>query len=118
MNPGPTDADDRIMQRKRHSRWLPPPDGHVKVNWDAFINEDKGWVGLGIVARDCKGFVLGAKSITKEFVAEPNIAEAMGALCTMHFCQQAGFLDVWFDGDAASVVKEINSSPPFLSKIG
>jgi ribonuclease HI len=118
MKSGPTGADDRTIPCNRHSRWLPPPDQLIKVNWDASINEDQGWVGLGIVARDRNGFVLGAKSVTKELVAEPSIAEAIGALCAMHFCQEAGFFDVWFEGDAASMVKKINSSPPFLSKIG
>jgi ribonuclease HI len=109
---------DRTIPCNRQSWWLPPPDGFIKVNWDASVNENQGWVGLGIVARDNNGFVLGAKSVTKEMVAEPSIAEAMGALCAMQFCQEAGFFDVLFEGGAASVVKEINSSPPFLSKIG
>jgi ribonuclease HI len=29
-------------------------------------------------------------------MAEPIIAEAMGALCAMHFCQEVGFFEVLF----------------------
>jgi ribonuclease HI len=42
----------------------------------------------------------------------------MAALCAMNFCKEAGFFEVLFEGDATQVVKEINSAPPFLSKIG
>jgi ribonuclease HI len=118
MKTVPIDADDRTIPCNRHSRWLPPPDGLINVYWDASINANQGWVGLVIVAKDRNGFVLSAKSVTKELVAEFNIVEVMGALCVMQFCQEAGFFDVLFEGDAALVVKEINSAPSFLSKVG
>jgi len=105
---------DRTIPCNRQSRWLPPPDGFIKVNSNASVNENQGWVGLGIVARDNNGFVLGEKIVTKEMVAEPSIAEAIGALCAMQFCQESGFFDVLFEGDATLVVKGINSSLPFL----
>jgi len=35
----------------------------------------------------------------------------------MQFSKEAGFWEVIFEGDAAQVVKEIKSDPPFLSKV-
>jgi len=102
----------------RHNQWTPPQNGVIKLNWDASINSKKGWNGLGMVARDSNGEVLGARSTTKEPMADPSTAEVMAALCAMQFCKEAGFFEVIFEGDAARVIKEINSTPPFLSKIG
>jgi hypothetical protein len=37
----------------------PPPNGVIKIKWDAAINKTKGCIGLGIMARDCMGLFLG-----------------------------------------------------------
>jgi ribonuclease HI len=92
----------------------PPPYGLIKINWDASINKNKGWIGLGMISRDNNGACLGARSETKELAMDP----AMAALSAMHFCKEAGFFDVIMEGDAAQVRKAINSGPPFLSKFG
>jgi hypothetical protein len=61
--PAPQDIED---QGATLSLWLPPPEGVIKVNWDASLNVSKGWTGLGIIARDNLGFCLGARSVTKQ----------------------------------------------------
>jgi hypothetical protein len=45
--------------------WQPPPQGLIKVNWDAALNISAGWIGLGVVARDNLGWCLGARSVTQ-----------------------------------------------------
>jgi ribonuclease HI len=99
-------------------KWQPPPHGLIKVNWDASINKNKGWMGLGLIARDSNGACLGAKSETKELVADSATTEAMAALSAMYFCMEVGFFEVITEGDAIQVLKAINSYPPFLSKFG
>jgi hypothetical protein len=43
----------------------------------------------------------------------------VGALYAVQFCKDVGFFYVLFEGNANTVVKKINSAPPFfLSKIG
>jgi hypothetical protein len=43
----------------------------------------------------------------------------MGALYAVQFCKEIGFFYVLFEGDANTVVKEINLAPHFfLSKFG
>lgn len=54
-----------FQQQSRPTSWSPPPNGLVKVNWDASIHEEKWWIGLGVIARDGEGFCLGACNITK-----------------------------------------------------
>jgi hypothetical protein len=42
----------------------------------------------------------------------------MGSLYAVQFCKEVGLFDVFFEGDVNTIVKEINSAPPFfLSKI-
>jgi ribonuclease HI len=71
-------------------------------------------IGLGIVVRDCCGLILGAKCIAMEMVADSSLAEVMGALYAVQFCKEVDFFDVLFEGDANTVVKEINLAPPFF----
>jgi ribonuclease HI len=105
-------------QSGKQTCWIPPPDGVIKVNWDAALNVAKGWIGLGIIARDSKGLCMGARSITQQVKTDPKTAEIMAALQAMQFSKDAGFWEVIFEGDAAQVVKEIMSDPPLLSKAG
>jgi hypothetical protein len=45
-----------FQQQSRPTSWSPPPNGLVKVNWDATLNVERGWIGLGVIARDSEGF--------------------------------------------------------------
>jgi len=102
----------------RQSRWVPPPNGVIKVNWDASINVAKYWVGLGIIARDNKGLCMGARSITQQARINPKTAEIMAALQAVQFSKEVGFWDVIFEGDAAQVVKELTTHSLSFSKVG
>jgi hypothetical protein len=74
--------------------WCPPPSGLIKVNWDASINITKECIGIGVVARDNIGNVVGAKSLTKKVVAVPKLAEAMAAYEAVVFCKEVGFHEI------------------------
>jgi ribonuclease HI len=62
--------------------------------------------------------LLGARSVTKQVSADPTLAEVMAALLAIQFSKEAGFIDVICEGDAAKVINEINTGPPYLSRIG
>jgi len=98
-----------------HQQWHPPPSGFVKINWDVAINEKDGWIGLGIVARDCKGCLFSARSIPINLQVAPKMAEVMAAFHAIQFSREAGFFEVIFEGDAVQVVNEVNmqDSPNF-----
>lgn len=97
--------------------WQPPLTSTVKINWDAYINERDGRIGVGLVARDAFGMMLGARCVSRCLCMDPLTAEAMAALFAVQFCIEVGFFDVVFEGDAHTVIKEINSQPPHLSRI-
>jgi hypothetical protein len=103
-----------IMQTalRPQTGWCPLPYGLVKVNWDASINVTKECIGIGVVARDFNGNVLGAKSVTKMVVAVPKLAEIMTAYETVVFCKEVRFYEIILEGDAKQVVDDVNSRTP------
>jgi ribonuclease HI len=112
----PTGGIDHCPARQQ--RWSPPPTSLIKVNWDAALNIKEGCIGMWIVARNCMGEVMGAKSVIRPIMVDPKMAEAMAALWAVLFCKEVGFINVIIEGDAAQVVIEINSPPPYLSNTG
>jgi hypothetical protein len=107
-----------VAQTTMQFIWQPPPNGAIKINWDASINSEEGCIGLGIVAWDCMGGFLGARSMMQPVVVDPMTTEAMATLWAMQFSKEEGFFEVIFEGDAAYVVFKLHSDPPYLSKIG
>jgi ribonuclease HI len=71
---------------------------------------------LGIIARDNLGNCLGTRSLTKILQADAKTAESLAVLEAVQFAKETGFLDAIFEGDAAQVIEEINSNPPYLSR--
>jgi hypothetical protein len=61
---------------------------------------------------------MGARCVMKPIVVEARLVEAMAALWAVLYGKEAGFPKVFFEGDAAQVVAEIHSSPPYFSKNG
>jgi hypothetical protein len=84
MKISPTGAQDQTIPCNRLSRWIRPPNGLIKVNWDASINASQGWVRLGIVARDKNGFVLEPKVLQKSLWLSLSLLRLWGlyVLCT------------------------------------
>jgi len=54
--------------------WTHPPSGIVKINFDAAVDQQKGMVGIGVVARDSVGFLLGAKRFSIHIFTDPHTA--------------------------------------------
>lgn len=109
---------DTDEENNRQSKWVPPSARVIKVNWDASINGDKDWVGLGIIAGDSKGYCMGARSITKVARTNPKTAETMATLHAVLFSKEVGFWNVVFEGDEAQVVKELKIDSLCFSKLG
>jgi len=78
--------------------WQPPFPGSIKINWDASINKTLGCIGIGVVARDYAGKVLGAKCSYRKQSLAPEVAEMFAALDAVVFCKEAGFWDVIMEG--------------------
>jgi ribonuclease HI len=116
--------DDKVessseqVQGRSPLYWQTPPEDTIKVNFDAAINKNTGFIGLGLIARDHKGYLLGAKCLTKSFLTDAHTVELMAASYAVNFCSEVGLFNVIFEGDALNVIREVNSNPPFLSRSG
>lgn len=89
--------------------WVNPPKGWVLVNWDAAIQKDKGWVGIGVLLRDHIGNMIMAKSLTWQGYLGSAEAEALTAVITAQTCRSCGIDRVLFVEDAKRVVDAINN---------
>jgi hypothetical protein len=92
------------------TRWSAPSVGWVKVNSDASINLQCGWMGFGAVVRDAKGEVLAAQCKTVRGCLDATLAKAGAMLMAIQLCQKLGFLIVHVEGDTQVVVNG-NLSP-------
>jgi hypothetical protein len=71
---------------------------------------DKGpeRIRIGLILRDHEGRVLVTRSLTKNFLVDPTVAEALSALQAVEFCREmAGFYDVTMEGDALQIVNAV-----------
>lgn len=48
-------------------RWKKPKEGVYKINWDAATKSADGKIGIGVIARDYKGQVLGTLKAPRQF---------------------------------------------------
>ncbi|XP_062147743.1 uncharacterized protein LOC133856702 [Alnus glutinosa] len=75
-------------------------------------------IGIGIVARDNTGNVLGARAVSKHVVAAAKVAESLATLEAVLFCKAASFMEVILKGDAKQVVEDVNSASLNLNAAG
>jgi ribonuclease HI len=95
-----------------HAKWMLPPPGRLKVNWDASVNQQRRCMGMGVVVRDHNGRLKGAYSTVVPEITDPDVAEAMAAWQAAKFCVVQGFQNIIFEGDSlhtVSVLKTLGS---------
>lgn len=90
------------------TQWSKPPQGFIKLNWDAALNRDQKWIGVGIVSRDSNGKVIAHKCSYYRYISDPLVAEAFGAKLCAEFGMFIGFRSVILEGDAVGVVNALN----------
>lgn len=85
---------------------VPSPPGIIKINDDASV-KDKGWIGMGIVARYHEGRVIFAatRRVKAYWPLEVAKAKALAmALCLGHTYNIA---DVVFESDCNSLINKL-----------
>src|SRR6185312_11339021 len=58
-------------------RWIPPPQGMMKISVDASLSKNSSMVAVAAVARDEAGIFQGASALVVTGVSSPEIAEAL-----------------------------------------
>jgi ribonuclease HI len=92
------------------AKWMLPPPGRLKVNWDASVNQHRRCMGVGVVVRDYNGGLKGAYSNVVPEITDPDVAEAMAVRQAAKFCVAQGFQEIIFDSlHTVSALKTLGS---------
>ncbi|XP_074271644.1 uncharacterized protein LOC141595576 [Silene latifolia] len=102
-----------IVGRKESARkgWVAPPEGYVKINVDAGVQEGMG-LGLGMVCRDRRGQVLWGATFVLEQLWESHIAEAVAVLERVKEARRRGHAKIIVESDCLQVVEALRKSCP------
>ena len=74
--------------------------------------------GVGVIAEDAEGRVLGAAQSVLHGVRDPEVIETVAAIRAMEFAHHMGFTNVLIEGEALYIIKLINQADQDLSGIG
>ena len=58
-------------------KWIPPPQGLMKVNVDATLSKNSDIVAMAAVARDGAGAFMGASALVMKGISDPETAEVL-----------------------------------------
>jgi hypothetical protein len=89
--------------------WTALEPGWLKVNWDASVQVNQGWMGFELVVRDDGGRMVAALSRRYVGYLDPMVAEAWGALLAIKTCKAMRFSNVHLEGDTKTVVDVVNT---------
>lgn len=87
--------------------WCLPPPGIIKFNVDGAVDMSGGLVGVGIVARDHAGQILGTVSIPFPGLFSPRTAEALGFREALITAANKGFSSIIVEGDSIQIVQAL-----------
>ena len=88
-------------------KWKPPRRGFVKVNFNGALDRKVAKGGIGIVIRDEKGKIMGAKVTNSLYFNDPFFDEAKAVLYALVFAYETRFQKIEVECDALSIKKQI-----------
>ena len=88
-------------------RWIPPPQGVLKVNVDAALSKNSDTAAVAAVARDETGMFLGASALVVEGITSPEVAEAMACREGLALASDLDLQKIRIATDCVNVVKNI-----------
>ncbi|KAF5478245.1 hypothetical protein F2P56_004821 [Juglans regia] len=95
--------------RRINTKWLPPNDYFMKINYDAFVNKEEKKMGIGMTARNHVGEILFSCCVVRKFVGEIEVAETLALWKAMETGAELNLQGVVFEGDAQTIAKAVNS---------
>jgi ribonuclease HI len=102
-----TGRDNLQVSCPKQSKWQKPPQGMLKLNWDAAVDKGSKIMGVGIIIRDHNGEVCASSCSTRPYVVNPSVAEALGARQGVELCIELGIQSILLEGDAKEIVNAI-----------
>ena len=90
----------------------------MMINFDGTVNVNEVVRGIGIVARDRNGMVVGTLQSCVKDIIDPASIESLAAVKALTFAKDMGFRQIILESDALAVINKINHASPDLSMIG
>ncbi|KAL0433401.1 UNVERIFIED_CONTAM: hypothetical protein Slati_2674400 [Sesamum latifolium] len=85
-------------------QWVAPPENVVKINSDATLFQDKGDIGIGVIARDSIGRCLAWKASRFH---RRLAAEAWAVRIAIELAAQYGWNRIILEGDCATLLTKL-----------
>ena len=89
-------------------KWLPPPMGWLKVNFDGAIFKEKNLVGIGCIIRNDKGLVMAAFT---QFISLPTsvkTVEVLAVRSTIGFAKELSLDQIILEGDPKTCINVLS----------
>ncbi|KAG8484135.1 hypothetical protein CXB51_022932 [Gossypium anomalum] len=98
-------------------KWMPPPQGWVKINVDAWISVNKNRAVSGFIIRNDEGLIMGSGFKGHHLTWSVVIAEALAVLHRLQFALEMRFTKVILESDSRLIVQNIQQSSEDYSEI-
>ncbi|KAH1057935.1 hypothetical protein J1N35_036000 [Gossypium stocksii] len=95
------------------SVWEPPGNETIKINFDAYLNQNTKQSVSGIIARNKDGLVMAAYTFPWVNVLDSTTAEARACLQAITMAEEMGFRDICVEGDALTVIRKLNTAEEY-----
>ncbi|MBA0688427.1 hypothetical protein Goari_006218 [Gossypium aridum] len=90
-----------------NKKWMKPPIGYVKINFDADISNSG--VGYGVIAKDSDGFVIGGCYGFKDKQLDVNWAKMEAFVESLKLTATLNVPSTIFESDSSNLVKKFNN---------
>lgn len=94
--------------------WTKPPSGVIKINVDAALDHKSNICGMGLVARNAEGLVVGAAMESFSGSYPARIVKAMGFRLALQMAIDWNFSQVMVEGDALQVIQALTRSKTYV----
>ncbi|PKA46548.1 Putative ribonuclease H protein [Apostasia shenzhenica] len=97
--------------------WTPPKHPTIKLNVDTAVDDKRGRLGVGVVARTSTGEVIACLSSNIHGSLEPTLAECLAVEQAFVLAEKIKASNIWIEGDSLEAIKLIQDTGEDLSII-
>ncbi|KAK4438160.1 hypothetical protein Salat_0150200 [Sesamum alatum] len=104
--------DKGVGGRREPDRWERPPQGWIKVNFDAVVHQHLNGVGVGAISRDWEECCVCWNAVFFLDVKSATQAEALAARVAAELTNTLGSTDLILEGDCLEVINQLRKGNP------
>ena len=99
-------------------QWCPPEADHFKLNFDAAVFNSLNLAGIGVIARDWRGAVIGVLPMPIPLTQSVNEVETIACRKAIQFAKELGLQKITFEGDSSVVINALSQGLGCFSSYG